>query len=128
MSAGVTLTDLQSGTDRGGVVVMTGTHGIATAALTRAGWRVVRVVGGRTRDEVMDAFATALEFPDYFGRNLDALWDCLRDVEVPTAVVWSGWEPWAAREPGQWAALRDVVDERAHTPPAFALVLATPAR
>ena len=34
-----------------------------------------------TRDEVLDAIAKAAGFPDWFGRNLDALFDCLTDLE-----------------------------------------------
>jgi hypothetical protein len=30
--------------------------------------------------EMLDDVAAGLEFPDYFGRNLDALNDCMRDV------------------------------------------------
>jgi RNAse (barnase) inhibitor barstar len=30
-----------------------------------------------------DALATNLGFPDYYGRNLDALNDCLSDLEIP---------------------------------------------
>jgi ribonuclease inhibitor len=29
-----------------------------------------------------------LSFPNYYGQNLDALWDCIRCVEVPLTVVW----------------------------------------
>jgi RNAse (barnase) inhibitor barstar len=31
----------------------------------------------RSKDEFYDAVAAALSFPDWFGRNLDALYDCL---------------------------------------------------
>ena len=38
-----------------------------------------------TKDTVHDALAAALELPEWYGRNLDALHDCLtqlRDVEL----------------------------------------------
>ena len=28
----------------------------------------------------------ALDFPDYYGNNLDALYDCLTDICVPTVI------------------------------------------
>ena len=27
-------------------------------------------------------------FPDYYGENLDAFWDCIRCVDTPLTVVW----------------------------------------
>ena len=30
--------------------------------------------------EMHSVIAEALDFPDYYGHNLDALWDCLRDI------------------------------------------------
>jgi hypothetical protein len=33
-----------------------------------------------TADQMFDCVAAALHFPQYFGRNLDALNDCMRDV------------------------------------------------
>lgn len=52
--------------------------------------RVVRLEGSRisTKAEFLDAVADALAFPDYFGRNWDALDDCLSDITEPTTVEW----------------------------------------
>lgn len=33
--------------------------------------------GIKTQDQLYDLFETAFDLPDYFGRNMDALWDCL---------------------------------------------------
>lgn len=33
--------------------------------------------GIKTQDQLFDYFETIFELPDYFGRNMDALWDCL---------------------------------------------------
>ncbi|WP_291079905.1 barstar family protein [Dietzia sp. UBA5065] len=34
-------------------------------------------------DALYDETSAALQFPDYFGRNLDALDECLRDLDLP---------------------------------------------
>jgi len=34
----------------------------------------------RTRDDLLRAIAGAMQFPDYFGMNWDAVIDCLRDL------------------------------------------------
>lgn len=36
--------------------------------------------------DVHDLFAQALSFPEYYGRNLDALFDCLTDLREDAAV------------------------------------------
>ena len=38
------------------------------------------VPAGETKAESIDLFAEVLDFPDWFGRNLDALADCLHDL------------------------------------------------
>lgn len=82
-------------------------------SLDRAGWHVAVVSGGPSKREALDAVAAALAFPTYFGHNLDALWDCLTDLDRPTALVWLGWEPLAVREPDDWAGLLRVLRARA---------------
>jgi ribonuclease inhibitor len=43
----------------------------------------------RSLDDLYDCLSRELAFPDYFGRNLDALWDILAtDMEGPLEVVW----------------------------------------
>jgi len=47
----------------------------------------------RSLDEFYGEIAKKLHFPDYFGRNLDALWDVLTtDVKGPVELAWEGSE------------------------------------
>ena len=39
-----------------------------------------------TGREVHDFLAAELAFPDYYGHNLDALYDCLGDIFEPTTI------------------------------------------
>ena len=40
-------------------------------------------------DEFYDEIARLLHFPEYFGRNLDALWDLLTtDIVGPVELIW----------------------------------------
>ena len=44
-----------------------------------------------TREALHDVFKQQLELPDYYGKNLDALWDCLTGwVDLPLTVEWHG--------------------------------------
>ena len=43
----------------------------------------------RSIEEFYDAIARKLQLPEYFGRNLDALWDVLTtDIAGPVEIVW----------------------------------------
>jgi Barstar (barnase inhibitor) len=54
----------------------------AGAWLTEHGYRLVRLdaSGWDSAEAMHEAMAAALDFPDHYGRNLDALHDCLTDV------------------------------------------------
>lgn len=40
----------------------------------------------QSMEEVHDLFARALDLPEWYGRNLDALFDCLTDTREPVTV------------------------------------------
>ena len=38
-------------------------------------------------DQVHDLFASSFGFPAYYGKNLDALYDCLSEISYPFGVI-----------------------------------------
>jgi len=71
----------------------------------------------RSLDEFYGEIAKKFRFPDYFGRNLDALWDVLTtDVKGPVELAWEDSEA-SKKSMGKdfakvAALLRDVGKER----------------
>jgi RNAse (barnase) inhibitor barstar len=63
----------------------------------------------RTRAAFFDQVARALGFPSYFGRNWDALVDCLRDVGAVELTVAHAEDLLADESLGQLAVLLDVM-------------------
>lgn len=69
----------------------------------------------RTKADFYDAVAAALSFPDWFGRNLDALYDCLRDLSwLPAGehvLVWSAPEVFERADPDGYRAVTAVLTD-----------------
>ena len=89
--------------------------------LIEHGYRVAKVDAGLWRGEsdMHDSLASALDFPDYYGGNLDALMDCLRDVseqaygwhpgETGIVLVIDGYEAFSRLEPEAAQAMVDII-------------------
>jgi RNAse (barnase) inhibitor barstar len=75
----------------------------------------------RTKAEAMDAIAAALSFPDYFGRNLDALYDCLTDLswlpEGEHVLIWDRPDVLRAHDSQAYAAVHAVLADAVATQP-----------
>lgn len=65
---------------------------------------------------LMDRCATALDLPDWFGRNWDALADSLADpgvwpreaADTGLLLVVRGWQAYALARPEEWQTAREV--------------------
>lgn len=90
-----------------------------------AGWRLGHLDGWtrETKAAVLAGVAEALAFPAWFGGNLDALVDSLRDLSEPTVLLWDGWSPFARTDAHTFAAVLEILGERASVVPAFAVLL-----
>ncbi len=73
------------------------------------GWRFAYVDGWvfQAKAEFLAAVGEALALPAYYGRNLDALEECLADLDGPTVLLWDGWSTLAR---GDERAFRSTVD------------------
>ncbi len=59
----------------------------------------------------MDAVSEALALPGWFGRNWDALAECLGDVPGTTVLVWDGWTDMALAAPRDTEVAIEVLAE-----------------
>ena len=81
---------------------------------------------------LMDRCVRALQLPDWFGRNWDALADSLGDhtvwpdaaVERGLLVVVRNWQSYATARPDEWATAVDVFGGAVDATPALSVVLA----
>lgn len=72
-----------------------------------------------TKADLLAAIASALSFPSYFGRNLDALYDCLTDLswlpEGEHVLIWESPSTLRDAHPADFRAIVDVLLD-AHGP------------
>ena len=92
--------------------------------LSAHGYQVVRIDATHWSSEadLHRDIAAALDFPDYYGRNLDALNDCMRDVVAQEygwapgtaglALVFTGYDAFAARCPRVARSVLDIMADQ----------------
>lgn len=74
------------------------------------GWK------GETKKDFLHAIGEALDFPDHYGQNFDALSDCLHDVRAGdhrgTLVLWDGWGVFAREDERAFSVALSVLGGR----------------
>ena len=64
--------------------------------------------------EMHEALSSGLEFPDYYGRNLNALNDCISDIEISEeggrVLVFNKYDSFAARFPDVAWSILDILE------------------
>lgn len=86
-------------------------------AVEHAGQRFAHLDGwtAQSKPELLAAVGQALDFPDYYGQNLDALEECLRGVARDAGVVllWDGWGTLARTDPRAFGSALSIFRSRA---------------
>jgi RNAse (barnase) inhibitor barstar len=83
-----------------------------------AGWQFAYVDGwtAQTKPEFLEAIGSTLDFPEHFGRNWDALVDCLREVapspDLGVVLLWDGWATLADGDVAAFTTALSVLEER----------------
>ncbi|WP_156721457.1 barstar family protein [Streptomyces apocyni] len=90
------------------------------AAARATGWHtaVLDLEGAVDKATFMDRCARHLDLPAWFGRNWDALADCLTDLSWAPAtggrlLVVSGWHAYARAQPREWGIAQEVLADAA---------------
>ena len=90
---------------------------LKSAAQRKLGVVPVRLVGARDKNAFLGAIAKALHFPDYFGHNWDAFYDCLLDLQhgngAGTLLVLRDASGFARAEPEEFAAAAAAMQDAA---------------
>ena len=80
--------------------------------ISDAGRRTLLVPPATTKQAVLEVFGQVLDFPEYYGVNLDALNDSLHDYAdalseddgSPVTMIWQVRRPTAQTVPSEWSA------------------------
>nr|WP_207918435.1 barstar family protein [Saccharopolyspora karakumensis] len=68
----------------------------------------------------LDGIAAVLDFPEWAGRNLDSLYDCLTDLswlpEGEHVLIWSGFQDLADHDPKAFNGINSVLRDAAERP------------
>lgn len=111
------LGELLAGTRAPGVHTLPPSYDAASVhrAAEVAGWRCAHLDAWscETKAEVLDGLGAALGFGEHYGRNLDALADCLDDVTGRTVLLWEGWGAFAVTDERTCAVVLDILARRA---------------
>ena len=73
--------------------------------------------------ELHSLLKEALSFPVWYGNNLDALFDCLTDLGVETALTLQGSEHLALTLGPRWSAFKATLSDAAAQNPRFTFCL-----
>lgn len=102
-----------------------------TAWLSAHGYQVTGIDASQwsTEHDLHRDIAAALSFPDYYGRNLDALNDCMRDVvsqdygwapgTTGLALAFTGYDAFAARCPRAAQIVLDIMADHSRSAALF---------
>ncbi len=78
--------------------------------------------------DALDAIGAALRFPAWYGRNLDALYDCLVDLswqpDGEHVLVWAGHRQLEVADPEGYRAVLAVLDDAVAANTGLSVVLA----
>jgi len=87
------------------------THGIfhLAGAQTPAADVTINLEKCTKTAELLRQLGKALSFPDWYGANFDALFDCLSALDVPSRIHLRGLSAYAQRHPDDFAVLVEVL-------------------
>jgi len=111
--------EILSDAGQAGIYQLPGDDSALEAAAVESDFAVWRVdlAGVRGKQELLDAIARELAFPEWFGSNWDALEDCLTDLSWCVAsgyvLVLENANGFAAADPGEFETALEVLDAAA---------------